>query len=105
VTATNFSGAATPNYGREVAPQGVTLGANLVLPAAGNAPALNNAAAFGSFTGGVATGTTFNWPEVGIVTLTPGVASYLGSGSVTGTPSGNVGRFIPIRSARRSIRR
>ena len=45
--------------------------------------------------GGVATGTTFNWPEVGIITLTPSVASYLGSGTVTGTASGDVGRFIP----------
>ena len=95
VTATNFNGATTPNYGREVSPQGVTLAANLQLPAAGNAAALNNAAAFGAFSSGVATGTTFNWPEVGIITLTPSVASYLGSGTVTGTASGQVGRFIP----------
>jgi MSHA biogenesis protein MshQ len=61
----------------------------------GNAATLNNASAFGSFSAGVATGTTFNWPEVGIITLTPGVANYLGSGAVTGTASGNVGRFIP----------
>jgi MSHA biogenesis protein MshQ len=61
----------------------------------GNAAPLNNASAFGSFSAGVATGTTFNWPEVGIITLTPGVANYLSSGAVTGTASGNVGRFIP----------
>jgi MSHA biogenesis protein MshQ len=95
VTASNFAGAATPNYGQEIAPPGVTLSANLILPAGGNAPALNNASAFGSFSAGVATGTTFNWPEVGIITLTPGVTNYLGSGAVTGTASGNVGRFIP----------
>jgi len=95
VTASNFLGAATPNYGREIAPPGVTLSANLVAPAGGNAATLNNASAFGSFSTGVATGTTFNWPEVGIITLTPGVANYLGSGAVTGTASGNVGRFIP----------
>jgi MSHA biogenesis protein MshQ len=95
VTATNFLGAATPNYGQEVAPPGVTLAANLVAPAGGDAAALNNAAAFGSFSGGVATGTTFNWPEVGIISLTPSVANYLGSGTVTGTASGDVGRFIP----------
>ena len=95
VTATNFNGATTPNYGREVSAQGVTLAANLQLPAAGNAAALNNAAAFGAFSSGVATGTTFNWPEVGIITLTPSIASYLGSGTVTGTASGKVGRFIP----------
>jgi hypothetical protein len=95
VTATNYSGAATPNFGQEIPPAGVTLAANLVAPAGGNAAALSNAAAFGSFSGGTSTGTTFNWPEVGIITLTPSVASYLGSGTVTGTPSGDVGRFIP----------
>jgi MSHA biogenesis protein MshQ len=95
VTAKNFAGAVTPNYGQEIAPPGVTLTANLVAPLGGNAATLNNASAFGSFSTGVAIGTTFNWPEVGIITLTPGVANYLGSGAVTGTASGNVGRFIP----------
>ncbi len=95
VTAKNFAGSVTPNYGQEIAPPGVTLSANLVAPAGGNAAALNNVSTFGSFSGGAATGTTFNWPEVGIITLTPSVASYLGSGAVTGTASGNVGRFIP----------
>jgi len=95
VTATNFGGAATPNFGQETAPAAVTLTANLVAPAGGDAAALNNGTGFGSFSGGSATGTTFNWPEVGIITLTPSVASYLGSGTVTGTQSGDVGRFIP----------
>jgi MSHA biogenesis protein MshQ len=95
VTATNVGGAATPNFGQEIAPAGVTLTANLAAPAGGNAAALNNAAVFGSFSGGTATGVKFNWPEVGIITLTPTVANYLGSGTVTGTPSGAVGRFIP----------
>jgi MSHA biogenesis protein MshQ len=95
VTATNFLGAATPNYGQEVSPPGVTLTANLMAPVGGVAAALNNAAAFGGFSGGIATGTTFNWPEVGIISLTPGVANYLGSGTVTGTASGDIGRFIP----------
>ncbi|HSZ08826.1 MAG TPA: DUF6701 domain-containing protein [Steroidobacteraceae bacterium] len=95
VTATNFAGAVTPNYGQEIAPPGVTLSANLVAPVGGDAATLNNASAFGSFSAGVATGTTFNWPEVGIIALTPGVANYLGSGPVTGTASGDVGRFIP----------
>lgn len=95
VTAVTSGGAATRNYGQETSPQGVTLAANLVLPAAGHAAALNNASAFGSFSGGVASGTTFNWPEVGIITLTPSVSSYLGAGAVTGTTTGNVGRFTP----------
>ncbi|RZL32967.1 MAG: hypothetical protein EOP35_19000, partial [Rubrivivax sp.] len=97
VTAVDSAGNATPNFGREAAPEGVALTAALVQPAGGNAPALSNPSAFGSFTGGAATGTTFAWPEVGIVALTPAVAdgSYLGAGNVTGTPSGNVGRFVP----------
>jgi MSHA biogenesis protein MshQ len=95
VTAKNFAGSVTPNYGQEIVPPGVTLSANLVAPVGGNAATLNNGTGFGSFSGGAATGTTFNWPEVGIITLTPSVASYLGSGAVTGTASGDVGRFIP----------
>jgi hypothetical protein len=95
VTAQNFLGAATPNYGQELAPPGVTLSANLIAPAGGDAAVLNNASAFGVWSVGIATGTTFNWPEVGIITLTPAVANYLGSGAVTGTASGNVGRFYP----------
>ena len=96
-TAINFLGVATPNYGREVPAEGVKLTANLVQPASGVATALNNSSAFGGFAAGVATGTTFNWPQVGIVTLTPNVAdgSYLGTGNVVGSTSGNVGRFIP----------
>jgi MSHA biogenesis protein MshQ len=95
VTAKNFAGSVTPNYGQEIAPPGVTLSANLVAPVGGNAATLNNGSGFGSFSGGIATGTTFNWPEVGIITLTPSVANYLGSGAVTGTASGDVGRFMP----------
>lgn len=97
VTAVDANGNATPNYGREAAPEGVALTAALVQPAGGNAAALTNPSAFGTFSNGAATGTTFAWPEVGIITLTPAVAdgSYLGAGNVTGTPSGNVGRFIP----------
>jgi hypothetical protein len=101
VTAVDASGNATPNYGRETVPEGVTLSAALVQPAGGNAPALSNPSAFGSFSGGAATGTTFAWPEVGIVTLAPAVAdgNYLGVGNVTGTASGNVGRFVPASFA------
>ncbi len=95
VTATSFVGAATPNYGKEISPAGVTLTANLVAPAGGDAAPLNNAAGFLGFSNGAATGTNFSWPEVGIITLTPSVANYLGSGTVTGSTSGNVGRFIP----------
>jgi hypothetical protein len=95
VTAQNFLGAATPNFGQEISPQGLALAANLAAPAGGDAPALNNASTFGAWSAGVATGTAFNWPEVGIITLTPSVANYLGSGKVNGATSGNVGRFYP----------
>jgi len=97
VTAVDANGNPTPNYGQEAAPEGVILNAGLVQPAGGNNPALSNASAFGSFSGGTASGSSFAWPEVGIITLTPAVAdgNYLGAGNVTGTASGNVGRFYP----------
>lgn len=98
VTARNALGDATPNYGQELDPEGVKLTAALVagLGLTGN-PAITNATAFGSFTNGVATGATFAWDEVGVVTLVPSVADgdYLGAGDVTGTASGPVGRFFP----------
>jgi MSHA biogenesis protein MshQ len=52
---------------------------------------------FPAFSAGTATGSNFTWDEVGIITLTPAIGdgSYLGAGSVTGTTSGNVGRFYP----------
>jgi len=88
----------TPNYGKESSAEGVTLSNALVggLGLTAN-PVLNNPTAFGSFSNGSATGTTFSWDEVGIITLTPAIGDgdYLGGGSVTGTTSPNVGRFIP----------
>ena len=93
VTASNYVGAVTPNFGQETSPATVTLVSNLVLPTTGHNPSVSGS--FGSYASGVATGTSFSWPEVGVVTLTPTVASYLGSGTVTGTTSGNVGRFVP----------
>ncbi len=99
VTAVNQSGSATPNYGQEIAPESVLLTPNLVggLGLTNN-PVLTNPTAFGAFSNGSATGTTFSWGEVGIITLTPSVGdgNYLGAGNVTGTVSGNVGRFVPF---------
>ena len=93
VTASNYQGNATPNFGQELSPASVTLNSALVLPAGGHNPALSGS--FAGFTGGSATGTAFSWAEVGILALTPTVASYLGSGTLTGTSSGDVGRFVP----------
>lgn len=96
VTAVNSAGSTTPNYGRETTPQSVNLSHTLVQPAGGSAGLLGNASSFGAFSGGAATGTAFNWSEVGIITLRASVAdaNYLGVGDVTGTSSGNVGRFM-----------
>lgn len=99
VTARDAEGSATPNYGKESTPETVRLIPTLVAPAGGLNPAIGFTTGFGAFANGVATGTDFNWPEVGIITLTPGVgdSDYLGAGDVTGTASGNVGRFTPAR--------
>ncbi|MBC7861176.1 MAG: hypothetical protein H7Z39_20840, partial [Burkholderiaceae bacterium] len=111
-TATTSGGAATPNFGKETTPEGVQLlvsAANdpaFSAPFADmlNLPALSNG--FPTFSAGVATGTTFAWNDVGIINLTPVVASrnYLDVdvdpsdgvdvGDVIGTPQ-RVGRFIP----------
>ena len=96
VTAVDAEGDITPNYGQENIPETVLLTPTLVAPAAGDNPPLGAAAGFGSFVAGQATGATFSWPEVGIVTLTPSIGDndYLGAGDVSGIASGNVGRFI-----------
>ncbi len=89
------AGAATPNFGHEVVPESVVLTPNNVIATMVPPPALSGG--FGSFVNGVATGTAFIWDEVGIITLTPSVAgaSYLTAGDITGTVSGNIGRFYP----------
>jgi MSHA biogenesis protein MshQ len=94
VTAKNALGNTTPNYGQETAAESVKLNPALVAGLGlANNPAIGGT--FGTFTNGVATGAAFTWNEVGIITLTPGVADadYLGAGDATGTESGNVGRF------------
>ncbi|MBS0393274.1 MAG: hypothetical protein JSR54_01545 [Proteobacteria bacterium] len=93
VTASNYLGAVTPNFGQETSPATVQLVPTLVLPASGHNPAMSGS--FGTYASGAATGTAFAWPEAGIIRLTPTVSSYLGSGTVTGTTTGNVGRFVP----------
>ncbi len=95
VTALDAEGSVTPNFGQEAIAETVLLTASLASPAGGNNPALGSATAFGPFVAGQATGTNFNWPEVGIITLSPSVGDndYLGAGDVIGAASGNVGRF------------
>ena len=107
VTAINQSSVATPNYGKETAPEGVLLTPALVAGLGLTAiPALGNNTIAGTEFGaggavvdanGVATVTNINWGEVGIITITPSVGDgdYLGAGNTTGTTTGNVGRFFP----------
>lgn len=98
VTARNSSDAATPNFGKESSPEGVTLSSNLVsMPGANNPAITNNNILGGAFSNGVATVSNLSWGEVGLITLTANLTSgdYLSSAlSATGT-SENVGRFIP----------
>jgi len=98
-TAVNSLGNATPNYGKEAAPEGVRLTTTLA-PGLGltNNPALGNGTiAGGLFNAGAVTVDNIAWDEVGIFTITPGVgdSNYLGVGDVTGTATGNIGRFTP----------
>ncbi|MGI9237856.1 MAG: DUF6701 domain-containing protein [Woeseiaceae bacterium] len=95
VSSLDAEGDVTPNYGQESIAETVLLTSNLVAPASGDNPPVGAPAGFGSFTAGQATGTNFTWPEVGIIMLSPSIGDgdYLGAGDVSGTASGNVGRF------------
>ena len=97
VTAIDAEGSVTPNYGQELIPETVTLTPTLVAPAVGDNPPVGNPTGFAAFAGGSATGSNFTWPEVGIIELTPSIGDgdYLGAGDVTGSVSGNIGRFVP----------
>ena len=114
VTAYNglTSPTATGNFGKESAPQSVTLTSTLVTPnpvtypAASN-PTLGNSvipdSEFGaggmvSDPAGVATVNNLSWGEVGNITLTADLtnaAGYLGSGLNASGTSASVGAFIP----------
>ena len=106
VSALNANGDVTPNFGKESAPESVRIESSLVAPSGGEEPPV--AGDFGAF-GQACDGTStfddtacgeFNWPEVGIIALTPrlaGASGYLGFEDVVGTRLDNVGRFIPAR--------
>jgi len=82
VTAQNISGAATPNFGRETSPEGVTLGWVRTQPQASGAVNGSFSGSAGSFASGSATVSSFQWSEVGRGDLSAVLASgnYLGSG-------------------------
>jgi len=103
LTAVTAGGAPTPNFGKEAVPEGIKLKpTRLAHPDLASNGALFVGATGGGlvngpFNNGEATPTNLAWTEVGIMTLTPSVGDgdYLGAGEVVGTPSVNIGRFIP----------
>lgn len=99
ITSVNSIGGATPNFGKETTPEGVTLTPSLVLPAGGSNGTLGGSASIpgSSFSNGVAVVSDLTWSEVGIIALMPSISDsdYLGAGPVSGASSGNIGRFIP----------
>ena len=100
VTAKNNAGNATPNFGKEAAPEGVTLSFSKYQPTGAGAVNGIFSGSVGAFSNGAATATNLNWSEVGTIDLTATLTSgsYLGSGfTATGTTgaTGAVGRFIP----------
>jgi len=99
VSALNSLGNATPNFGKETAPEGVTLSSILAMGAGTwQNPALGNRViAGGTFTNGVAPVSNLSWSEVGDISLKADLssASYLGSGlSATGSTA-TTSKFIP----------
>lgn len=87
-----------PNFGRELTPQTFSLSLPSVnpFPDMTFVPIPKLSGSFGAITLGAASGSNFSWPEVGILPLTPGLASgdYLTGGPVSGATV-NVGRFVP----------
>ena len=100
-TAVDAEGDPTPSFGQESTPENLVLSSSLSSDC--GAPCISNPGltvvedfSVHGFSGGAATG-RFSWAEVGIIDLRADIADgdYLGSGNVTGGPSGNVGRFAP----------
>lgn len=97
VTALNSAGAATANFGREGAPEGVTLTHLWVQPTGAGAVDGAFTGSVGGFSGGSATASNLSWGEVGLIQLQAVLTSgsYLGSGLTASGISASVGPFIP----------
>ena len=100
----DLEGDLTPNYGNEIAPEGITITASTLVAPAGGRNGTNNDGAIGnnrSFAplapSGTFSGNAFYWDEVGAIKLQASIgdADYLGAGDVIGQESASVGRFIP----------
>ncbi|MQA41787.1 DUF6701 domain-containing protein [Rugamonas aquatica] len=107
VKALMYGGAPAPNFGRETTPTTVQITALAAIDQNGdrladmvgvNDPSLPLAfsGSFGAFSGGIATGSSFSYGDVGVLELSPSVtpSSYLDSGNLI-LESLNVGRFVP----------
>lgn len=110
-TVTAYDGLSTPtatrNFGKETAPEGVTLSFSRCQPTGTGTSSGSFSGSLGSFNLGQSSTSNLNWSEVGNGDLTASLTSgsYLSSGlsasGNTGTGStacngaGNVGRFIP----------
>jgi hypothetical protein len=105
VSVLDAEGSVTPNYGNENSPETIKVkSSQLVAPIGGrNGIAANgtmvNGTAFTATAPGQFSNTTVVFDEVGIIRMQADVGDedYLGSGNVSGTETGNVGRFIPDR--------
>lgn len=100
VTARNGAGTATPNFGRETAPEGATIGFVRRFPTGAGASDGAFSGSLGGFSAGSASAANLVWTEVGRGDLTAALASgsYLGSGlGASGSTGvlGAVGPFIP----------
>jgi hypothetical protein len=91
----------TPNFGRETSSQSefITLVTNsLVYPSPGLGTATEltyTPNTFSAASAGTYANPTVVWPQVGSMTIMPGLSNYLGAGSVTGEASSTIGRFYP----------
>ena len=90
VTARNYSGASTPNFGRESVPEGATLAFVRTQPSGTGASNGSFSGTLGGFSGGSASTGNLRWSEVGrgdvSAVLTSG--NYLGSGQSAAGSSG-----------------
>ena len=100
----DLEGSLTPNYGNEIAPEGIKIvSSTLVAPVGGrngtgNTGAIGNDRSFAQIApSGTFSGNTFYFDEVGAIKLQASIgdADYLGTGDVTGQETGSVGRFTP----------
>lgn len=81
VTARNYVGATTPNFGRESTPESVSLGFVRAAPTGAGAVSGSFSGSVGSFSGGVATASNISYSEVGRIDIVATLASsgYQGS--------------------------